>query len=176
MATKIVFFIAPGGFRDEELFESKREAESLGAECVVASTKRGSFAGKLGRSASAQLAVGEVKAADFDAIAFVGGPGVAEHKLDENAGVLKLAKDFAAAGKIVAAICIAPRILAAAGLVKGKRVTAFPDEETLAALKRVGAVFTGAACETDGRIVTASGPASARAFGKALVSACAASK
>ncbi|MEM0475620.1 MAG: DJ-1/PfpI family protein [Candidatus Norongarragalinales archaeon] len=172
MAKRAVLFIAPGGFRDEELFDSRRELEAAGVECVVASTKRGAFSGKLGGKTEATLAVGEIKATDFDALAFVGGPGVAEHKLDENAGVLRLARDFVAAGKTVGAICIAPRILAAAGVIKGKRVTAFPDEETLAALKRAGAVFAGSQCETDGKLVTANGPSAARAFGKAVAAAC----
>ncbi|MFH0973220.1 MAG: DJ-1/PfpI family protein [Candidatus Micrarchaeota archaeon] len=170
---KILFFIAPGGFRDEELFEPKRELESRGCECVIASTRRGVFAGKLGGKAESKLSLeaGELRATDFVAIVFVGGPGVEEHKLDSNAAVLALAREFASAGKIVAAICIAPRILAAACVVEGKRVTAFPDDETIAALKQAGAVFTGRPCETDGKIVTADGPSSARVFGQAIAKA-----
>ena len=167
---RILFFIASGGFRDEELFESKRELESRGCECTVASTRRGVFAGALGGKAEAKLSLeaGELRANDFVAIVFVGGPGVEEYKLDSNAAVLALAREFAAAGKIIAAICIAPRILAAAGVVEGKRVTAFPDDETIAALKQAGAVFTGRPRETDGKLVTADGPRSARVFGQAI--------
>jgi protease I len=170
----VLLFIAPGNFRDEELFDSKRELEARGAECVAASTRRGVFTGRMGGKAEATLAANEVKASDFDALAFVGGPGVEEHALDSNATVLSLARNFAAAGKIVGAICIAPRVLAAAGLVRGKRVTAFPDEKTLSSLKKSGAVFVGSQCETDGRFVTANGPSSARAFGRAIFDACAA--
>ncbi len=170
---RILFFIAPDGFRDEELFEPKRELESHGCECAIASTRRGVFIGKLGGKVEAKLSLeaGEVHASDFVAIVFVGGPGVEEHELDSNAAVLALAREFASAGKIVTAICIAPRILAAAGVVEGKRVTAFPDDETIAALKQAGAVFTGRPCETDGKLVTADGPRSARIFGQAVAKA-----
>ena len=79
---------------------------------------------------------------------------------------LSLAQKFYNAGKITAAICIAPVILANAGLLNGKKATSFPSEEN--ALEDKGAAFTGNPVEADGLIVTAEGPKAARDFGKKI--------
>jgi len=68
---------------------------------------------------------------------------------------------------VVGAICIAPGILARAGILKGRKATVFPSE--IEALKRNGAFYTALPVVIDGRIVTASGPEAAEEFGKALV-------
>lgn len=56
----------------------------------------------------------------FDAAILPGGiPGVDNLKAD--ATVRKVCTEFAAAGKVVAAICAAPSVLAAFGILQGKR-------------------------------------------------------
>lgn len=167
-ALKVLFVVAPTGFRDEELFDSQKALEEKGIQTVVASLLKGTARGKLGGSTPVNFSVGEANASGFDAVAFVGGPGVEEHRLYENNDVLALARAFSNAGKTVAAICIAPRILAAAGLVKGKKVTAFPDSETIQMLEKAGAIFSRAEVEADGKTITANGPAAARSFGKKI--------
>jgi protease I len=78
-----------------------------------------------------------------------------------------LARDFYDSGKIVAAICLAPAILAKAGLLSGVKATCTPDEEEN--LVAGGAEYTGAPVEVDGKIVTGSGPDAARRFGEKIV-------
>ena len=77
-----------------------------------------------------------------------------------------MARSFAEAGKVVAAICIAPVILARAGLLKGKRATVFPDG--IPELEKAGAVYTAQSVERDGRIITGNGPEAAEAFGREI--------
>ncbi|MEW5955402.1 MAG: DJ-1/PfpI family protein [Candidatus Micrarchaeota archaeon] len=165
---KVLFVIAPTGFRDEELFEPKAVVEEKGFATAVASLSKGTASGKLGGKTDVQLTVKEAKASDFDAVAFIGGPGVETHRLYENKDVLSLAKSFAEAGKVVAAICIAPVILAAAGVLKGKKATAFPDVETLQRLEKSGASCSGSDVVVDGKIVTANGPGAAHKFGEKI--------
>lgn len=165
---RILYFVAPSGFRDEELFDTRAALEEEGFESVTASTRPGVARGKLGGDTRIDLTLDEIDAGDFRAVVFVGGPGVEEHALYENRKVVELAQRFATEGRIVSAICIAPRILAKAGLLKGRRATAFADSETLAMLKAGGALYSGKPVEADGRIVTANGPMAARDFGNKI--------
>ena len=165
---KALLVIAPTGFRDEELFEPKAVLEASGHVAVIASLAKGSATGKLGGKTRVQLTIKEATPDKFDAVVFVGGPGVEAHHLYENKDVLFLAKSFAQADKVVAAICIAPSILAAAGVLKGKKATAFPDPKTLQMLEESNAAYTESDVVVDGKIVTANGPGAARKFGEKI--------
>lgn len=161
---KIVLVIAPQNFRDEELFHTKEELEKAGHETVIASKAMGEATGRMGGKATPEIELSAVKESDFDAIVFVGGGGSNVYFNDPTA--LGLARKFAGAGKIVSAICIAPSILANAGLLKEKKATAYESEQEN--LKAKGAEFTGSPVEADGKIVTANGPEAAREFGKKI--------
>lgn len=164
---RVALFIAFQGFRDEEYSEPKRVLEKAGIKADTVSTSRGSARGKIKITAEVDRTVDEVNPADYDCLALVGGPGALQHL--DNSKVHSLFSSFHASGKPIAAICISPVILAHAGLLKGKKATVFPDgaEE----LKKAGAIYTGAACEKDGNIITADGPASARQYAEAIVEA-----
>ncbi len=165
---RVLFVVAPSNFRDEELFEPKAVLEAAGMSAKIASTNAGTAKGRLGGTAEATMAVRDANAGDFDAVVFVGGNGVEEHLLYEKEEVLKLARDALRDCKALCAICIAPRILAKAGLLGGIKATAFADEDTLKMLQQAGAKYTGKAVEQDGRIITANGPQAARAFGEKI--------
>ena len=73
-----------------------------------------------------------------------------------NGRVLELIRAFAEQGKPVAAICHGPQLLTAAGVVKGRKINAYPavkPEIEAAGAEYVDAGFTGAV--TDGMFVTA---------------------
>ncbi|HOX38120.1 MAG TPA: DJ-1/PfpI family protein [Candidatus Brocadiia bacterium] len=164
---KVVMVIAARDFRDEELFETRKVLESAGANIMLACASLEQIKGMLGGSARADVLLKNVSAADFDAIVFVGGSGAAQYWDDPTAQ--NLARDGVKSGKVVAAICIAPVTLARAGLLKGRKATVWKSQS--GDLTKCGATYTGAPVETDGQIVTADGPSSATAFGKALVKA-----
>ena len=158
--SKILMVIAPMGYQDDE-FEIPRNAFiNAGHEVIVATKGAKEAAGALGGTAKIDIDISDVKAADYDAVVFIGGGGSSVYFLDENAQ--KIAVDSFNGKKVVAAICISPSILANAGILKGKEVTAFPSEE--ANLRDKGADFAGTDVEVDGNIVTASGPPAAKAF------------
>ncbi|MBN1940905.1 MAG: DJ-1/PfpI family protein [Candidatus Diapherotrites archaeon] len=161
---KILMVIAPARFRDEELFDTKGTLESQGHSIVVASKVKGAAIGMQGKTIQVHKTLDDVKIEDFEAIIFVGGQGSSIYFKDKKA--LELAKAFDRAKKIVAAICIAPSILANAGLLKGVRATCFESESNN--LEEHGAEYTGNPIEADGKIVTASGPKAAREFGKKI--------
>jgi protease I len=98
----------------------------------------------------------EVEPAGYDALVLPGGRAPEYLRLDER--VLGVVREFAASEKPIAAICHGLQILAAAGVVKGRRCQAYPAvrPELLAA----GAVWDepsqglDSAC-IDGKLITA---------------------
>jgi len=65
-----------------------------------------------------------VDAAAYDALVVPGGRSPEYLRLDER--VLELVRAFDAAGKPIAAVCHGPQLLAAAGILKGRRCSAYP--------------------------------------------------
>lgn len=68
----------------------------------------------------------------------------------------------------VAAICAAPWVLDANGLLDGKKATMYP---TMAQERMLHGQFTGAPVERDGKVITGRGAGVAQEFGLALVAA-----
>ena len=65
---------------------------------------------------------------EYDAIVLPGGmPGTIH--LGEHEGVASIVKDFFAKGKLVCAICAAPSVLGAAGILQGRHATCHPGFE-----------------------------------------------
>ncbi|HUT30036.1 MAG TPA: DJ-1/PfpI family protein [Sedimentisphaerales bacterium] len=164
---KAVFIVAGANFRDEELFETRLVLENAGVETVIASSRIGPVMGMLGGTAEAMVLMGQLAVDDFDAIIFVGGPGAAEYI--DSPVALGIAREAADKGKVLAAICIAPTVLANAGVLKGIKATSLPSERIK--LQLAGAEYTGAPVERDGPIITASDPKAAGLFGQAVVDA-----
>ncbi|MBU1486563.1 DJ-1/PfpI family protein, partial [bacterium] len=106
---------------------------------------------------------------DYDAVLFIGGGGSRQYFDDIDAHWI--ARQAVGEEKILGGICSAVSILANAGVLKGKRATAFSSEGPN--LRAKGANYTGAAVEIDGKIITANGPQSATKFGQAILEALA---
>ncbi|MRS12465.1 MAG: DJ-1 family protein [Actinobacteria bacterium] len=162
--TRVLMVIAPSVFRDEEYAQPKAVLEARGAEVVTASRSTGPAVGKLGLVAEATLALADAHAADYSAVVFVGGAGAETYFDDPVAHAL--ARSALENGKVLAAICIAPSILARTGLLDGVRATAFPSQQTDLILR--GAIWTDRTVEVAGPIITANGPEAARDFGYAI--------
>jgi protease I len=166
---KAVMIVGRENFRDEELFETRRVLTAAGVQTIIASTKVGAVRGMLGRVAEATILVSELRVDDYDAIIFVGGAGAMEYF--QSLVAWNIARDAAQKRKIVGAICIAPAILANAGILKGVRVTGFPAERDR--LLSAGAFYTGVPVERDGLIITGDGPLASVLFGRAIAEALA---
>lgn len=164
---KIAMLIAFQGFRDEEYIEPKKILEAAGHKVTTVSTAKGEARGKFRLTAQVDKTVGEIAAADYDALTLVGGPGALEHL--DTPEVHALFKKAAALGKLIGSICISPVVLAHAGLLKGKKVTCWPDGA--AEVAKGGGRYTGADLEIDGRLITANGPLPAKKYGQALAEA-----
>ncbi len=164
---KIAIFIAFQGFRDEEYVEPKKALEAAGHTVTTVSTAKGEARGKFRVTAQVDKTIDEINPADYDALALVGGPGALEHL--DNPKVHALFRAAAGSGKIYAAICISPVVLAHAGLLKNRTVTCWPDGAP--ELEKAGAKYTGSELEIDGKLITASGPLPAKKYGQAIAEA-----
>ncbi|MFH1239866.1 MAG: DJ-1/PfpI family protein [Candidatus Diapherotrites archaeon] len=161
---KVLMVIANSNFRDEELFHTKEELENAGNETVIASNSLNEATGSLGGKIKPSILVKDVSFGQYAAVVFVGGSGSALYF--DNSAALTLAREFYNNGKITTAICIAPSILANAGILKGKKVTCYVSEKEN--LETKGAIYTGTDVEVDGKIITANGPKAAHKFGKKI--------
>lgn len=164
---KVLFVVAPQNFRDEEFLEPKKILEENGVVVEVASKGVGEVVGMFGAKALVDKDLSKVMLDDYEAIIFIGGSGASVYFNDPIA--LNLAKAGFEEGKVIGAICIAPSILANAGILSGKKATAFSSEAEN--LKAKGAQYTGEAVSIDGKIITARGPEAASEFGKKLAEA-----
>jgi len=165
---KVLMVVGSKNFRDEEYFQPKVVLQAAGVEIVtVAKTNEEEATGIKGGKAKIDKLLNQVKAKDYHGLVFVGGQGSKTYFRDKKAW--DLARDFNKSGKVIGAICIAPVILANAGLLKDKKVTVFSSEEKK--LKTKGAKVSRKPVEVDGKIVTAIGPEAALAFGQKLVNA-----
>jgi protease I len=111
---------------------------------------------KRGHDFALNATFSEVKADNYDALGIPGGR--APEYLRLNQDLLKIVRHFSEAGKPIAAICHAAQILTAAGVAKGRRISAYPacgPEVTTAGGEYVSVPFERAV--TDGNLVT--GPA-----------------
>jgi protease I len=111
---------------------------------------------KRGHNFALNATFSEVKAADYDALVIPGGR--APEYLRLNQELLAMVRHFDEAKKPIAAICHGAQILAAAGVVKGRRISCYPacsPEVTAGGGEFVSLPFEGAVI--DGNYVT--GPA-----------------
>lgn len=162
---KVLMVVAPENFRDEEFLEPKKVFENNGITIEVASKGVSVAKGTYGAETAVDKNISEVNVKEYAAVVFIGGGGAATYLDDATAfGIAKAAYD---SQKVVAAICIAPSILANAGLLEGRKATAFSSEKDN--LESKGATYTGEAVTVDRRIVTANGPAAAKLFGEEIV-------
>ncbi len=107
---------------------------------------------------------------NYDMLVLPGGLPGADY-LKDDPRIIKLIQQMAAEDKYTCAICAAPRALAHAGILQGKRATSYLG--TLDQMEISGMTYTGEAVTIDGKIITARGPGVAIDFALALIEALA---
>lgn len=166
----IVMVIAFRGFQDLEYTKTRETLEKAGFKITVASSMLGTATGKFDQRVDVDLTIDEINVDDYEAIVWIGGPGANEYF--ENQTAHQLIKKAVETNRVLAAICIAPEILAKAGVLAGKKATVWSsvdDQGPLGVLKENGAQYLDQELVMDGKIITANGPNAAEQFGKAIV-------
>lgn len=166
----VLMIIVQKDFRDEELQKPRQIMESNGIKVNVASIEKKQATGMLGLTVMPDLAVRDARPDDYTAIIVVGGAGAPE--LANHQEIIELVQEAYSKNKLVAAICLGPTVLARAGVLEGKRATAWTAIGSMAAkdvLEENGASFVKESLVVDGNIITANGPEAAEEFGNKLV-------
>jgi protease I len=112
------------------------------------------YSEKRGHNFSLNATFDQIKPEDYDALVLPGGR--APEYLRLNPRVIEIVHHFSKANKPIAAICHAAQILAAAGVLAGKKCSAYPavgPDVTLAGGTYVSLAMTDAVA--DGNLVTA---------------------
>jgi len=167
---KVLIFIAFNGFQDTEYSETAQALQNAGWQTVLVSSGMGTAQGKLGAKVEVENLLSDVNMNDYQALVLIGGPG-AESYL-QNQDLHRLVQQAVQQNKVVAAICVAPAILAEAGVLAGKTATVWSlttDHSFIDILTKGGAKYTDQGLVTDGKIITANGPEIAQNFAQALI-------
>lgn len=168
---KVLLLVAQKGFQSKEYFDTRTALEQTGIEVVTAAPSHVIAVSHMGEEVMPDLDLKSVHVSNYDGIFAIGGPGALEqldHK--ETARIFKEAaqsKEYP-----YGAICISPRILAKADILKGKRATGWDGDGELQKIFDVhGVIYIKEPVVADGSVITANGPAAAHDFGKAIARA-----
>ena len=165
-AKQALFVIFPF-FGEQAYSETRGILENKGVKVFVASSSVDPMPGydkKL--TVKPDMLLSQVRTEEYDAIVFLGGaryPG-------DNADAIRIAKEGAAGGKVLASYGIAISTLMKADLLNGKRV-AYGTGDFSSFLQKAGATTINEALVQDGRIITAKTYSARQPFAEAIAAA-----
>lgn len=165
MVKKVLLPLAPGCEELEAvtIIDLLRRAE---IEVVTAGLGEGPLRASRGTVLLPDATLDEVLDEEFDMVVLPGGmPGMENLRKDPR--LPTLLRRLAGEGKYTAAICAAPVVLAEAGLLAGKRATAYPGFLEKLGMKDLR--LTGDAVVRDGKVITSRGPGTAMDFALELI-------
>jgi protease I len=167
---KTIAFLAAEGVEQVELTEPRKAVEAEGAEVHLISLEEGEFQGfdhlDKGETFTADKAVKDADASDYDGLVLPGGVANPDHlRMDEDA--VAFVRAFFEAGKPVGAICHAPWTLIEADVVRGLEVTSWPSLKT--DLRNAGANWVDRQVVVDKGLTTSRKPDDLPAFCEKIV-------
>ena len=162
---KVLVPLAPG-FEEIEAITVIDVLRRAGVEVVVAGTQPGPIEASRRTRHIPDCTLDDVRATDFDMIVLPGGqPGTAN--LRQDARIKRIIEILQANNRYVAAICAAPSVLSAYGVLRGRAATSHHSVRTEVA---AGArEFSDQRVVIDGPVVTSQAAGTAMEFAFALV-------
>ena len=160
-------------YENLELWYPVLRLKEEGAEVLIVGPKAGeTYKSKEGYPAKADKSAEEISADEVDAVIVPG--GYAPDRMRRHEAMVRLVKEAAQKGKIVAAICHGGWILAEADVIRGRTVTSFFAIKT--DLINAGANWVDKEVVRDGNIVTSRVPSDLPAFMRTIIEALAEKK
>ncbi|THH38569.1 type 1 glutamine amidotransferase [Aliishimia ponticola] len=160
-----ILILSTNGFEQSELEVPRDKLREAGATVHVATPDGAAITGwddkDWGREASADVAIGDVTLADYDAVVLPGGQ-INPDILRTNEEAVDLIRKAYNDGKTVAAICHAPWLLVEAGVLKGRKATSYPSIRT--DVENAGAHWEDSEVVTDQGLITSRNPGDLDAF------------
>lgn len=166
LAGKRVLVLGADYFEDSEMLYPIYRLREEHAEVVLAGLDERPIHGKKGHGPlPVDTTVDRVSAGHFDALVVPG--GYQPDLLRRSSSVLDLVRAFDEAGKPIAIICHAGWVAISAGIVKGRKATAFSAIKD--DMVNAGAEFVDEAVVVDGNLVTSRSPADLGPWMKTLI-------
>ncbi|MBI4599450.1 type 1 glutamine amidotransferase [Candidatus Uhrbacteria bacterium] len=151
LSGKHIAIFAEQKYEDMELWYSYYRLTEEGATVtIVGSGTAQEYHGKYGYPAKVDKDINDVKADDFDALIIPG--GFAPDYMRRSEHMVQFVRDMNTKGKIVAAICHGPWMLASAEIVSGKNTTSFFAIKS--DMVHAGATWSDAEVVRDGNLIT----------------------
>jgi protease I len=165
---KRIAILAENLYQEMELWVPYYRLKEEGAEVkVVGAGGATSYASKHGYPVNVDAQADAVSAVEFDAVIVPG--GYAPDMMRRHEAMVRLVREAAQHGKVVAAICHAGWMLASADVVRGKEVTSFfsiKDD-----MVNAGARWVDRDVVVDGTLITSRRPDDLPAFCREIVRA-----
>ena len=166
MSNHILFLLADG-FEETECVAPYDILIRGGVKVSLASIHTDPFVeGAHGLTIRADALLSELDPSLYSGI-FLPGGGRGVENLRNSQAVQEPVRSFMGAGKWVTAICAAPIVFAAAGVLHDKRVTSYPSTES--DIRSYCKSYSQDRVVVDGKLVTSRGPGSAEEFGLQLL-------
>lgn len=161
----ILYFLPARYYNEEEFFITKAFLEKNKFKSFTVSDAINMCEGSNGKKYKADLRIENVNVSNFAGIVLIGGIGAKEYW--NNSKLHKILRDFNNNKKIIAAICIAPVILANAGILNGKSGTCFPDVKQ--DFDRSDIIYKDLSVVLDRNVITANGPRASFEFAESIL-------
>lgn len=166
---KVVFVVASEGYQPVEYNLPKKLLEQAGIIVLTASNKLAPAIAKDGSTTPVDHLIKDIAVDTIDGLFLVGGPGAMENI--NTPDLHRILKEAATKKKKIGAICIAPRILAQAGILTDKQATGWNEDNALAGIfKKYNVHYKQQDVVRDENIITATGPEAAREYGEQIIS------
>jgi len=164
-AQRAILMITAADTEDLEFFYPYYRFIEAGFKVDVATPDGGAFKGKQGLGLKDSKKLTDISADQYEMLYIPGGKAPAKLKKDDNA--IALTQQFMTLGKPIAAVCHGPQLLAAADIIQGRRIAAWPEVE--GEVSEAGATYVNQECVTDGPFTTARWPGDLPAHMKAVL-------
>jgi protease I len=167
---KIAILVANEGVEQIELTSPREAVQAAGAEVELISLEAGEIQAfnhlDKGDTFTADKAVGEASADDYDGLVLPGGVANPD-QLRTDTDAVQFVRAFFEAGKPVGAICHAPWTLINADVVDGRTLTSWPSLQT--DLRNAGAEWVDEEVHVDQGLVSSRKPDDLDAFNAKIV-------
>ncbi len=161
----LVMILAPG-FEELEAVGTADVLARLGISVTFAGLESLNVTGSHNMTITAAHKLTDLSEADYDGVILPGGLPGSTNLLASDL-VIRWIKEMHSCGKITAAICAAPIVLAKAGVLTSGKFTMYPGFDSYLN----GCQYTDALAEADEKVVTGKGPGAVFAFAAKIAEA-----
>jgi protease I len=161
----ILIFLPKKEFNEEEFIEIKKRLLKAGRQVFITSDDHFFCSGSKGMKVKSDTSLFNINVNNFSALILIGGTGSKAYW--ENGNIHKIVIKFFSLGKIVAAICSSPIILANAGILHNKKATCYSENKM--ELINAGIDYQDKNVVIDENVVTADNSYSAQQFAEVVL-------